>query len=234
MASDGNVHLSGDKASSGAAGNASAGGSAAGAAVRAAMNDPTVRAEVVANATQAVTHAAQVGWHAAEEGASEVIRYMQTHHWSTSALCLIGGFATIITGLVGLISIKPLEAISRLYLIIFGVVTIMLEVDVEQLQQYPRLSFLQGFIARTQMDIHRELHAFTGLKGRGVFYVFVGLFALSLGGVFAFMVGVYDLLLGGICITTAIRAGPRYPTAAGQMSQPLRSSEQGGKTQTGQ
>jgi uncharacterized membrane protein HdeD (DUF308 family) len=221
MASDGSVSLASEKGHGAPLVHAQAEeGSAGGAAAAAA------RAEAVSNATQAVTHAAQVGLHAAEEGVTQIMRYIQTHHWSTSALCLVGGFATIISGLVGLIDISPLQAISRLYLVMFGLVTIMLEVDVDQLQKYPSLSSIQGLMARKQLSMHRECHFLTGLKGRGMFYVFVGLFALSLSGVFAFLVGAYNLFIGVLCIVTAVRAGPRYPTAAGQMSQPLRTPEQ--------
>jgi hypothetical protein len=126
-----------------------------------------------------------------------------------------GGCASIGIGGLGIFRLTQegfVEWIIAFYQIAFGLIMVMLEVQGEWVEKYPKAKEMQAQL----VEYCRFL---TILGGRGAFYFFVGSMTIGNGVSDPFeldeiLVGVYIFLLGGICI--AMQFNPQVAQGAQQ------------------
>merc|ERR1719221_2171734 len=99
-------------------------------------------------------------------------------------LCFLGGLATFIAGVVGLMNIGsvflyPFNYVLYGYLAAFGVVTFLLEADIETFARFPVFGKFAHLVDQYQEDIFQRAKFLTELRGRGLFYLFVGSLAIT-------------------------------------------------------
>mmetsp|Transcript_12548 Transcript_12548/g.23156 ORF Transcript_12548/g.23156 Transcript_12548/m.23156 type:complete len:253 (+) Transcript_12548:70-828(+) len=191
-----------------------------------AAQDPQVQAAVAQAASNAASSAASAAWQGTQarvvRGASEALRYVQMGGTGISMLCTIAALLTTfiaafsVFGLLGfLIKIEPATYILNLYMFIFGIVALLLEADLERMAQQPLLGKLEPCVRRWQQYVHQEMHIITGLRGRGFFYLFLGV----LGVVQAFpsltfVCGLLNIFSGTMCVSASCTQ-PVQPSADG-------------------
>merc|ERR1719161_1512473 len=117
----------------------------------------------------------------------ELHRYIQEGPAGVSVLCFLGRLATSIIGLLGLFSIfsavlSPFEYILNAYLTFFGVVSVLLEADVEKLSKLQVANKLAPWLQHYQGKVFEYAKILTELRGRGLFYIFIGTLAAKLYG----------------------------------------------------
>jgi len=153
----------------------------------------------------------------------EIHRYVQMGPRGVSVLCTFSALLTATDGAMNILRVT--DAISGLfvyllnvYLILFGVAMFLIEVDVQRLNQFSILKFASPLVSSWQSWIFQEVHIISGLKGRGAFYLFVGLLCLtSCSGSLlcvTFYVGLFNVLNGVLCIMSSMGAGSHTPSPA--------------------
>jgi len=189
------------------------------------MNDPTVRGHV----EQAAYSSAQQGFQVAKEGVTQVVsevqnnfhRYVQEGPAGISVLCFIGGLVTAVVGFFGLFNLggiftQPFQYVLNIYLTVFGVVTFLLESDLESFQRVKILGRLAPLVERYQMEVEKRANFLTELRGRGFFYIFIGTLAATQCLVCpTFLVGLWNLLMGILCSLMSFGINPALPTGPG-------------------
>lgn len=199
----------------GAGAGAGGGGGAFGAyAAQAALNDPTVQAHI----KDAAYQQAQQGYAVAREGAAtavqELRKYVQEGPAGISILCFLGGIATTVVGFLGLLNISggltsPFTYVLNAYLTMFGIVTFLLEADMESFKNMKVLGKLAPFVEQYQHEVFNRAKVLTELRGRGFYYVFVGSLAITqCFFCLLFLVGVWNLLMGVLCLLMSFGINP--------------------------
>jgi len=174
--------------------------------VTAALQNSQVQEAIKAQAKEAASQ----GWEAAKVGgvqaASELHKYVQEGPAGISILCFLGGCATSLIGLIGMLNIgqifaAPFSYVLSIYLTAFGFVAMLLEADVQCLEKRSVIGKLAPLCEHYQMEIFERAKFLTELRGRGLFYVFVGTLAIT-QCVFClyFLCGVWNLLMGVLCL----------------------------------
>lgn len=176
---------------------------------------------------------AQQGIQAARVGAAQAVsefrKYVEEGPAGVSILCFIGGVATMLVGFLGLLSVpdgitKPLHYILNAYLFVFGVVTFLLEADVESMKRLKCIGRLAPLVERYQMEVFTRANFLTSLGGRGFFYVFVGTLAITQCLIcLLFLAGLWNLLMGVICLLMSFGINPvdHMPLGQGGSAQHL-------------
>jgi len=183
-------------------------------AAQAALNDPAVQAHIKEQAYQQ----AQQGYNVAREGAaqavSELRKYVQEGPAGISILCFLGGIATTIVGFLGLLNISggltsPFTYVLNVYLTMFGLVTFLLEADMESFKNMKVLGKLAPFVEQYQREVFDRAKVLTELRGRGFYYVFIGSLAITQCFLcLLFLVGVWNLLMGVLCLMMSFGINP--------------------------
>lgn len=217
------------------------GGNGFGAQVaQAALNDPTVQQHL----KEAAYTQAQQGLTVAQQGASvavsELRKYVQEGPAGISVLCFMGGLVTAFIGALGLLNImsgitSPFTYVLNAYLTMFGIVTFLLEADMESFKNLKVLGKLAPFCEQYQVEVFKRAQFLTELKGRGFFYVFIGSLAITqCFFCLLFLVGVWNLLMGVLCLLMSFGINPaeHMHMQPGQMghqdhSAPLYSNQHG-------
>jgi len=213
------------------AGAAQGAGGAFGASVAsAAMQNPEVQRQVQA----AAYDQASTGLAAARDGAKTAVielgKYIQEGPAGISVLCFLGGLATTVIGILGILTVtdgltNPFHYVLNIYLTVFGIIAVMLEADLAALQRLPILGKLGPLIEKYQMDIFRKANFLTELFGRGLFYIFVGTLAITQCFVcLLFLAGLWNLLMGVVCVLMSFGINPVENV---QLQQQGRQGEQG-------
>lgn len=201
----------------GSAGGGSAGGGLGGfggAVAQAALNDPGVQDQMKEVAYQQAHQGFQVARHGAAQAIAELRRYVQEGPAGISVLCFLGGISTTIAGIIGIFCVtdgltQPFHYVLNAYLTVFGIVTFLLEADFETLRKYKVLGHLAPFVERYQMEVFNRANFLTELRGRGLFYLFVGALAITQCLVcLLFLVGVWNLLMGVLCLMMSFGINP--------------------------
>lgn len=178
------------------------------------LNNPTVQQHLQAEAM----NQAQQGYNLARAGVAEAIQHFRTHVQEgpagISILCFLGGVATTVIGAIGLLSVlssatSPFTYVLNIYLTGFGIVTILLEADVESVRTLKILGKLAPVIERYQGEVFNRAGFLTELRGRGLYYIFVGNLAITQCFVcLLFLVGAWNLLMGILCLMMSFGINP--------------------------
>jgi len=174
---------------------------------------------------------AQGGLQAAKTGAilaaQEIGKYIQEGPAGISILCFLGGLLTFVVGFFGLLDIvsgitEPFHYILHVYLTGFGLVAVMLEADTQSLGRYKVIGRLGPLFESWQMEVFRKAQFLTELRGRGLFYVFVGSLAVSQCMVcLLFLVGLWNVLMGLICVAMSFGINPANHIPQNEQGVPL-------------
>jgi len=167
---------------------------------------------------------AQQGYDMARQGVAEAIETFRTHVQEgpagISILCFVGGIATALVGAIGLVSVlasvtSPFTYVLNAYLTGFGLVTILLEADVESMRNLAILGKLAPVMEHYQVEVLKRANFLMELRGRGLYYVFVGNLAITQCLVCPFfLVGLWNLVMGVLCLLMSCGINP-----AAQMNQ---------------
>lgn len=197
---------------------------------QAAMNNPAVQQQLQ---QQAMT-SAQQGFIAARDSLGQAAQEM--HHWvqegpaGISILCFLGGWATFIVGVIGLVSLNSsslFHYVLNAYLTGFGMVAILLEADVEKCYSLKVIGKLAPFVERYQHDIFDRAKFLTELRGRGLFYIFVGTLSVTqCWWCLFFFIGVWNLIMGMLTLMMSfginpVATGMETPLAQQQLYEPV-------------
>jgi len=234
------VDLSGGSAPPASAGFGGGGGAAPGGGggfsnalgeqvAAAALNDPHVQSQI----KQTAMHHASQGFAVAKEGAataySELHSYIQEGPAGVSVLCFLGGLATTIVGFLGLLSVfsvvlSPFQYVLNVYLTGFGVISVLLEADVERIKDRRIIGRLAPWCQYYQQQVFEKAKFLTELRGRGLFYVFVGTLAVTQCFLcLLFVVGMWNLTMGVFCLAMSLGINPTehlLPPQAGAAQAP--------------
>lgn len=110
-----------------------------------------------------------------------------------SFLCLLGGVALSITGIMGLLKVQwPWQILIQLYLVVGGLLTVFIEI-----RPYCFQICCNWFNKRLEFWIR----CLARMWGRGLFYMFLGSinFAQKDASWFDWIVGIYMLVVGTLC-----------------------------------
>jgi len=124
-----------------------------------------------------------------EEGIMPRIKYPSE---SIRNLCLLGGAASMLSSLFGVIDVfglaSPIHYICNFYLLIFGATSVIIE--------YGAGSFDRLGVIPT---VDTYFKALTFVWGRGLFYIFQGTLTLSNITILNMVVGFYLCMVGCLC-----------------------------------
>jgi len=174
------------------------------------MNNPHVRDAAYEQANQGFSVVRQ----GASQAVSELRKYVQEGPAGVSILCFLGGLATTIVGILGLLNISssltsPFQYVLNAYLTLFGVVTVLLEADMESFGRMKVLGKLKPFVEKYQMEVFNRAKVLTELRGRGFYYVFLGSLAVT-QCMFCldFVIGLWNVLMGALCLMMSFGINP--------------------------
>eukprot|EP00931_Biecheleriopsis_adriatica_P043990 TRINITY_DN25131_c0_g1_i1.p1 TRINITY_DN25131_c0_g1~~TRINITY_DN25131_c0_g1_i1.p1 ORF type:complete len:244 (+),score=64.34 TRINITY_DN25131_c0_g1_i1:96-827(+) len=201
---------------------------------QAALQDPGVQAQIKEAAWQKAQEGAEIAKQGAAVAVSELHKYVQEGPAGISVLCFLGGIATMCIGVLGLLSFgdtitSPFHYVLNAYLTVFGVVTFLLEADVESMANLKVIGRLSPWVERYQMEVFNRANFLTELRGRGFFYVFVGTLAATQCFLcLLFVAGLWNLLMGVLCLMMSFGINPaeHLHAAQQQMQAPLAPEQQ--------
>lgn len=182
--------------------------------VQNAMNDPNTQAQMKAAGQDMAARGYVVAKEGAAQAYEELHKYIQEGPAGVSILCFLGGMATTIVGIFGILSIfsiilTPFHYILNAYLTLFGIVTVLLEADSDRLHNIKVMSRLAPWVQEYQHRVFDNAKFLTELRGRGFFYLFVGTLAIS-QCIFCllFLCGAWNLLMGILCLMMSFGVNP--------------------------
>ncbi|CAJ1416271.1 unnamed protein product [Effrenium voratum] len=205
---------SGGAGGAGGPGGAAGGYGYAGGLAEAALQDPTVQQQLKEVAYQKAQEGFEVAKVATAMAAEELGKYVQEGPAGISVLCFLGGLATTVIGILGLLNFgngltSPFTYVLNAYLMTFGVVTFLLEADVESLRSMRVLGRLSPWVERYQLEVFNRANFLTELRGRGLFYVFIGTLAVTqCFFCLTFIAGLWNLLMGILCLLMSFGINP--------------------------
>lgn len=220
----------GGGAPAGASGGGAASGAGAGSqgiagqAAYAAIGDSAIQAQI----RNAAYEQAQQGWNVARDGLGDAVTqlgsYVQEGPAGVSILCFLGGIATTIVGILGVLNFtrvaaSPFQYVLNLYLTLFGIVTFLLEADVEAVRKLKIFGALAPWVEQYQLEIFKRANFLTELRGRGFFFVFVGSLAITqCFPCLLFIVGIWNLVMGVLCVLMSYGINPTLASSRGPQS----------------
>lgn len=127
---------------------------------------------------------------------------------SLTAMCLIGGLLTTLSGLIGVLNVlSPFDMLASAYLFFFGITMVFLEVH-EKI----------GYLDFLYKSIQHWMRALTTIWGRSLFYLYVGSLFLSKWTFFGILLGTYLCACGVFTYVTGKSAAQKLQDAAFEMS----------------
>merc|ERR1712217_728897 len=97
------------------------------------------------------------------------------------------------------------------YLTFFGLITFLLEGDMESFKGLPVLGRLGPYAEPYQQVVFKRAQFLTELRGRGLFYLFVGSIAITQCLVcLLFVVGLWNVLMGILCLLMSHGINPAH------------------------
>mmetsp|Transcript_4867 Transcript_4867/g.15006 ORF Transcript_4867/g.15006 Transcript_4867/m.15006 type:complete len:247 (-) Transcript_4867:84-824(-) len=181
---------------------------------QAAVQDPWIQRQLQEAAYDHAQQGIQVARVSAAHAVQEFRNYVQEGPAGVSILCFLGGIATTLVGIMGLLNIfstltSPFHYVLNAYLTGFGVVTVLLEADVESVKNMRIVGKLGPVIERYQGEVFNRANFLTELKGRGLYYIFVGNLAIT-QCLFCllFLIGAWNIIMGALCLMMSFGINP--------------------------
>lgn len=207
------------------------GGQMAQTAFQMASEDPAVQQQLKQAAYTQAEQGYSVARTATGQAVAELRHYVQEGPAGVSILCFFGGIATAVVGMLGLLNIattvtQPFQYLLNAYLAAFGIVTFLLEADIDHVKSMKILGKLAPWVERYQMEVFNRANFLTDLRGRGFFYIFIG--CLSITQCFLcllFVVGAWNLLMGVLCAMMSFGINPADHMNVDRGAQQLQQSE---------
>ncbi|CAE7944948.1 unnamed protein product [Symbiodinium sp. KB8] len=146
--------------------------------------------------------------------AEELGKYIEEGPAGISVLCFLGGLATTIIGILGLLNFgygltSPFAYVLNAYLVAFGIVTFLLEADVESMRKLKFIGRFSPWVEGYQMEVFNRANFLTELRGRGFFYLFIGTLAVTQCFVcLTFVAGLWNMLMGILCLLMSFGINP--------------------------
>lgn len=150
------------------------------------------------------------------QGLDSINKLVQQGPAGVSVLSFFGGIATMVVGIDGLIHCTtditgPFDLLLDIYLVLFGITSILLESDINGLKKTPLLKTLVPRIAKGQAVVHEYAQFLTKLQGRGMFYIFIGTLTIIQCiplTCLKFWIGAWNLFVGVLCIMMSFGIKP--------------------------
>lgn len=190
----------------------------------AAMQNPMIQQQMKEEALrQGREHASYAGQAAMQAGAS-LREYVQTGPAGVSVLCFMGGIATTFVGLLGMLNLgaifTPFYYVLNIYLLCFGVISFLLEADSQRLGEFAVIGKLAPLVASYQKQVFEQANFLTQLRGRGLFYLFIGTLAGSQCLLcLTFICGLWNVLMGVLCLMMSFGMDPAAHLPLDRLSQ---------------
>lgn len=177
------------------------------------MNDPEFQQAAKEKAKKGLKTGVEYG----RRGILAFRSYVEAGPAGIQILCFLAGCLTLVVGIMKLANLfaifDPFCLIMNIYTVIFGIVTICVEADVDRLQETPFLNFFADRVFSTQEYLNVNAKFLTLLGGRGLFYFGVGLvMMLRCTSIFClfFIAGVANIVTGVLCIMLHYGYTPDY------------------------
>eukprot|EP00439_Symbiodinium_sp_Y106_P015658 s7012_g2.t1 len=141
-----------------------------------------------------------------EVSTKELGKYIEEGPAGISVLCFLGGLATTLIGILGLLNFgygltSPFAYVLNAYLVAFGIVTFLLEADVESMRKLKFIGRFSPWVEGCPMEVFNRANFLTELRGRGFFYLFIGTLAVTQCFVcLTFVAGLWNMLMGILCL----------------------------------
>eukprot|EP00670_Eutreptiella_braarudii_P004791 CAMPEP_0174283662 /NCGR_PEP_ID=MMETSP0809-20121228/4378_1 /TAXON_ID=73025 ORGANISM="Eutreptiella gymnastica-like, Strain CCMP1594" /NCGR_SAMPLE_ID=MMETSP0809 /ASSEMBLY_ACC=CAM_ASM_000658 /LENGTH=181 /DNA_ID=CAMNT_0015378737 /DNA_START=33 /DNA_END=575 /DNA_ORIENTATION=- len=158
-------------------------------ATRESMEDMTSR-EYAETQAQSVLHTAQSWGKQGLEGLSMMV----SHTDGVSRFCLLGGLAVVITSgldlfnVFAVISPTPIEYLLNAYCFVFGIVTMLLEANPDDLEFIPAVA---SWVRKYQDLTYDYCKLLTLSWARGLFYLFMGSALIAMWHILSSLVGLW-------------------------------------------
>lgn len=105
--------------------------------------------------------------------------------------------------------LSPFTYVLSVYLTFFGLVAVLLEMDVEKFSHVPSVGKLAPHLHKYQKNVFEYARFLTQLKGRGAYYIFVGSLAVVQCMLcLFFIVGAFNIFVGVVSIMLAFGMKP--------------------------
>lgn len=113
--------------------------------------------------------------------------YVQMGPQGLSVLCFFVGLGTVVLGslqavtevMTGAVFIGPFHFVLSLYTVFFGFTAVLLESDADRINTLPVIGPFGIHLHQWQKFVHEFAFFLTRLRGRGVFYIFIGTLCIS-------------------------------------------------------
>lgn len=156
--------------------------------------------------------AGQTGLGVAATGFFALRDYIQQGPKALSTLCFAGGLGTSCTGVLHLLGFastgtlwSPFGFLLNIYMLLFGLATVVLEADTERLPPFSVMQDLIPHVLQAQLWLHKKVMLLTELHGRGLFYLYQGMLLVTQGcsACLLFLAGACNIIMGALCLATA-------------------------------
>lgn len=180
---------------------------------QAALNNPTVQHEMKNAAYSHGSQAFEVASQGLSKAMTEIRKNVREGPAGISILCFIGGLATAVFGIIGLCNLTSLSApfnyLLNIYLTGFGFVTVLLEADMESFKNWRILGHLAPVLESYQIQVFTRASFLTELRGRALFYIFIGSLAITqCWFCLFFFAGLWNLAMGVFCLLMSFGINP--------------------------
>jgi hypothetical protein len=180
---------------------------------QAALNNPRVQQEMKGAAYNQGSQAFQVASDGLGQAMSVLRKNIREGPAGISIPCFVGGFFTVIFGIIGLCNLTSLSApfnyLLNIYLTGFGFVTVLLEADMESFKNWRVLGHLAPVLERYQVEVFTRASFLTELRGRALFYIFIGSLAITqCWFCLFFFAGLWNLAMGIFCLLMSFGINP--------------------------
>ncbi|CAD7937028.1 unnamed protein product [Amoebophrya sp. A25] len=177
------------------------------------MDDPRVQQFLKEKAREAATQAANnfraSAIAAGAKGLHAFKKYVQGGPAGIQMLCFLTGGFTVVVGIIGLIDVfgaifSPFTFILNIYVLFFGLVTVVVEADEQRLADTPVLEYAAPKTVDAQKFFNSEAKFLTLLWGRGLFYIFIGLLMITQSCLVClfFLAGAANITVGVLSLLT--------------------------------
>eukprot|EP00397_Hematodinium_sp_SG-2012_P035749 GEMP01038501.1.p1 GENE.GEMP01038501.1~~GEMP01038501.1.p1 ORF type:complete len:308 (+),score=64.55 GEMP01038501.1:95-1018(+) len=147
------------------------------------IKDPRVQEQALEFGKEQARVGAKKGIELGQKGLLAFKSYVEAGPEGIQILCLLGGCVTFVVGVLNLLDLleifNPFKLLMNIYTVIFGIITICVEADVDRLEETPVLNLVARSVEKVQEYLHENAKFLTLLGGRGIFYIGVGLVMAS-------------------------------------------------------